>query len=343
MPLFSSIKHITVLYNDVKELYFGEKEDILADEDTVITAKDIYKTFKNEGYQTDLFEVDELTVGKIKNLKTDFLFNLCGGIGSIPDSEHEAAKFIAASGIPHSGASSETILLTNDKIKTKELFNKYKIPTPEFFVFKRNEDVPPRLKKVPFIVKPSNTHCSFGIHNDSVVFSREKLLVKAGEIVQKYKNPALVEKYIDGRELNVAMLGNGKTVKMLPVSEIIFGRSYQKNKWKIVDFDAKWEEESVNYHETQGICPADLPITAVRKIEKLCLLAYEKMCDNPGYCRFDLRLAKDNRVYFLEINVNPDISNGMGASRSARAAGYNYPAFLKKIVEVSCQKFNNEL
>ena len=336
------VKPITVLYKKVKQLYFGEKQDILADEDTVITARDIYKTFKKKGYKASLFEVDEKSVGKIKDLKTDFLFNLCGGIGSIPDSEHEAAKFIETAGIPYSGANSESILLTNNKVKTKELFVKYKIPTARFFKLKKATDEIPKIK-FPLIIKPSNTHCSFGIHGDSVVTSISKLRKKAKQIIDEYKGPALIEEYIDGRELNIAMLGNGKNVKMLPISEIIFGDSYKKSKWKIVDFAAKWEEGSVNYHQTNGVCPADLPAKIVRQIEKLCLLAYEKICDNPGYCRFDLRLSPQNKIYFLEINVNPDISNGMGASRSAKAAGYDYPEFLEKIVEVSCQKFYHEL
>lgn len=333
------IKKITVLYNKVTQLTFGSKEDILADEDTVKTAKNIAKVLKNLGYKVLLFEVNEKTVHELPLLKTDFFFNLCGGIGNIPGSEAEMADILSRLNVPFSGALGFNLKLTTDKVSTKKKFNELKVPTPLYQVFYSGKDKLNKNLHFPLIVKPIAEDCSFGIHNDSVVWSVTKLKTKVEELIERYKEPALVESYINTRELNVTIVGNGKNAVMLPVSEIVFGKSYDDNKKnKIVDFAAKWQENTASYHDTVGVCPSDLPRGIVKKIEIYALRAYKKICGNPGYARMDIRLSEDNEIFFLEINLNPDISDGMGASRSAKAYGWDYPQFLNKIIEVSLAK-----
>lgn len=335
----SAIRNVTVIYNRVTRLFFGYKEDILADDDTVKTAKNIARSLKKAGYKVKLFAVDEKTIERMKKLKTDFFFNLCGGIGSLPDSEHEVPKILNTLKIPYSGAESEALLVTTDKIRTKELFSGLNIPTPAYQVFYHgNEDI--KLHNFPLIVKPSAKDCSLGVFCDSVVTGQTQLRRKVKELISLYQEPVLVEKYIQGRELNLTLLGNGRRVRVLPISEIIFGKSYANNKWRIVDFEAKWEESSANYKDTVGICPAKINSSLQKKIERDAIRAYQKLCDNPGYARFDVRLS-GNHYYFLEINLNPDISDGMGAARSALAGGLNYGEFLKKIISISLTKFKS--
>jgi D-alanine-D-alanine ligase len=337
-----SIKNITVLFNHVTSLTFGTKQDILADEDTVLTAKKIASVLKHSGFKVSLFEVNEKTVQKLPTIKTDFFFNLCGGIGNLPNSEHEVVDILDRINIPYSGASSDKLLLTTNKVITKKYFNKYNIPTPSYQVFKSKDEKLKDGLTFPLIVKPIAEDCSFGIHSDSVVINSKQLRKKVEDVIRTYKEPALVEDYINTRELNVTIVGNGEQAKVLPISEIVFGKSYnQKKKWKIVDFAAKWLEDSVSYHDTVGICPSDLSASIKDRIEKYALKAYKKICGNPGYARFDIRLAEDNKIYFLEINLNPDISDGMGAARSAKAYGWNYPDFLHKIIEVSINRHSS--
>lgn len=334
------VKKVTVLYNKVTNLTFGFKEDILADEDTVKTAKKIAAVLRNIGFKVSLFEVNERSVHELPSLKTDFFFNLCGGIGNIPNSEHEVVKILDRIKIPYSGASSDRLQLTTNKEVTKKYFNEYKIPTPYFQIFNSSNEKIKKNLKFPLIVKPVAEDCSIGIHSDSVVENKTQLYKKVQEVISHYKEPALVEDYINTRELNVTIVGNGKQAKVLPISEIVFGKSYdEKKKRKIVDFSAKWHESSANYRDTVGLCPTDLDEDIVKKIKRYALKAYRKICGDPGYARMDIRLSEDNKIFFLEINLNPDISDGMGAARSAKANGWEYPDFLKKIIEVSTIKF----
>lgn len=335
----SKIKKITVLYNRVTNLSFGQEADILADEDTVKSAKDIAAVLADNGFAVSLFEVNEESVSKLYKIKTDFFFNNCGGIGNTPNTEHRVPEILEKTGVPYSGADGQRLLITTNKVKTKQLFLTNGIPTPRYQVFKTGKEKLKRNLFFPLLVKPIAQDCSLGIHGTSVITNSQSLYEQVKEIIQKYHQPALVEDYINTRELNVTVVGNGKKAKVLPISEIIFGKSYDnKKKWKIVDFAAKWFENSENYRDTIGVCPASLPEKIRKKIETLTLSAYQKICDTAGYARFDIRLSEDNKIYFLEINLNPDISDGMGAARSAKTYGWTYPEFLKQIINVSLTK-----
>ena len=187
----------------------------------------------------------------------------------------------------------------------------------------------------PLIVKPSNQHCSLGINFDSVVENKIQLNKQIKIIEKQFGQKPLVEEYIFGRELNVMILGD----EVLPISEIIFGE-YYKDKPKIVDYEAKWREQSENYKQTVGVCPADLEKSLVVKIEKIALKAFQ-VCGGRDYGRVDMRLSENNEPYVLEVNLNPDIRPDGGAFRSAKTAGYSYPQFLKKIVEIAWKRYGN--
>ena len=329
------IRHITVIYNVVQNLNYGEKEDLLADEDTVSTAREIFTTLKESGFAVDLFELNEKKVGKIFELKTDLIFNLAYGIGSVTKTEAEVVKILEKSQLPFTGAGSRAIILTTDKVATKKKFIDNNIPTPKFQIFVSPEDqLEPQLK-FPLIVKPKGEDCSLGIHNNSVVISKAGLGERLEYLIRTYREPLLVEEYIEGRELNITIIGNNSHAKVLPISEIIFGSSFKiEKKWKIVDFEAKWLKQSDSYKDTPGVCPADLDVIIEQKIKELVLKAYKK-CGCRDYARIDVRLGTDNTPFFLEVNLNPGIGPTDGAIRSAKAAGYDYQSFLKEIVKTA--------
>lgn len=332
------VRHITVIYNVVNELSYGSADDLLADEDTVLTAKTIFQELRNEGFNVELFEVNESSIDELLDLKTDLIFNLCYGIGSIPKTEADVVSVLEKTGIPFTGAESRAIVVTNDKVLTKKVFMENNIPTPAYQIFvSRSERIDPTLS-YPLIVKPKNEDCSLGIQNDSVVINEVELRKKINFLMESYKEPVLVEEYIDGREINVTVLGNKDEIKVLPISEIVFGSSYDNKKWKIVDFDAKWKIESVNYKDTPGVCPANLSSDILKRIQELSVTTY-KACGCRDYARIDLRLSQNGTPFFLEVNLNPGIAPEDGAIRSAKAAGYTYPSFLKEIIRVAIGRY----
>lgn len=194
----------------------------------------------------------------------------------------------------------------------------------------------PKNLTFPLIVKPLAEDCSLGIFGGkAVVLSKRSLFNRINFIHQYYREPALVEQFINTREVNVAVIGNGKDTHALPISEIVFGPYFdQKKLWKIVDFSAKWQEKTKRYKQTVGVCPAKLPKKLTEKIQKAAVLAY-KLLGCRDYARVDIRLCEDGKFYILEINSNPGISNtdDCGLLRSAKAAGMSYEKLIDFIVK----------
>ncbi len=320
---------ITVLFNRVTILAHGRPKDILADDDTVKTARQIFSTLSALGHQVDFFEINEKTVKKLKSHPTDFFFNTAFGIGNVPKSEAEVAALLANSGKPYSGSDEKAIILTTDKITTKGMLLAAGLPVP-----RSHSGV-----NFPLIVKPSCEDCSLGIDNCSIVTNKREL-DKQVKSLEKLYGTALVEEYIDGRELNVTVLGNGKKARTFPVSEIVFGPGF-KNRYKIVNFAAKWQESSRDFKETVGVCPARLNGETRKKIEKMALKAFS-VTGCQDYARVDIRLSKNNQPYILEVNANPAVGPNDGTTRSAAALGLSYPEFLQKIIDVAVNRFQDQ-
>jgi D-alanine-D-alanine ligase len=173
---------------------------------------------------------------------------------------------------------------------------------------------------------------SIGIENSSVVYDLESLRQRVATVLKTYNQPSLVEEYIEGRELNVAIIGNEKPV-ILPISEIDFSK-LPPGYPKIVTYNAKWVEGSVEYSGTVGTCPANLEPNIAQQVREVALKAYLLM-DVRDFARIDIRLSSQGVPYVLEVNPNPDISRDAGFSRSARTAGMTWEDLLEKIIETA--------
>lgn len=330
---------ITVLYNQVSTLPFEDQKAILTESGAKEDAMTIAVALRQAGYRADTMELSVKSVKKLRQKKADLFFNLCDGIGSLPKTEHKVPEILDRLRLPYTGADSSALILTTNKVLTKQVFEQNGVPTPAYALFESAPVKLPDNLSYPLIVKPVAEDCSLGISSHSVVTNLSDLRKEVSRIVTRYHEPALVEKYVRGRELNITVIGNGRDISILPISEIKFGDSYLYDaKPKVVDFNAKWVETSINYKDTKGICPAPLSDRIRQKIEKLAIHAY-LLCGARDYARIDIRLAKDQTPYFLEINVNPDLSPDMGASRSAKAVGMDYKDFIKELVSTAARRY----
>jgi D-alanine-D-alanine ligase len=181
-------------------------------------------------------------------------------------------------------------------------------------------------------VKPLREDASLGIDNDALVKSQADLRRQAEKIHCLHRQPALVEEYVDGRELNVSILGN-RDAEVLPISEIDFS-TLPPGLPRICGYEAKWVEHSPEFGHTVPLCPASLPRKVERKVREVALRAYRLM-DCRDYARVDIRLGRSGTPYVLEINANPDISPDAGMPRSAGVAGYDYTRMIGRIVNLA--------
>lgn len=337
-------RHVTIIYNAPSD----KTPYPLApttDADTVTTPKHIQKALSRQGISTKLLAVDTVAdLKKLRSADTDLIFNCVDDdIGNQAGSAYLVPKLAGESRLPFTGGTAGNILLTTNKAATKQYLLTHGIPTPPFAVIERADylDIAYHLKdKFPLMVKPVANDGSEGINQKSVVTGEKNLKRRVAEILRVYRQPALAEQYIDSREINVAIVEQEGRPKLLPLSEIIFERGYGQ-KYKIVDFEAKWRPRSKQYRHTPAVCPAPVTAALAKKLKLYSRMIW-KYLNLQSYTRIDFRIDDRGNPFVLEVNCNPDISNDpqTGFPRSARAAGYNYDQMVLAIVEAAWRRYS---
>ncbi len=276
--------------------------------------------------------------------KIDVIFNLVEFFHGRPELEMDVASFYELLDIPYTGATPLTLALAQNKPLAKSVLRSYDLPTPRSMTVRRKASVADSLSTFrsrhnlhyPLIVKPACEDGSGGIENESIVSSLKALRARVEYVLEEFRMDALVEEYIEGRELNVAVLGNGSVRRALPISEITF-EDMPEEFYKIVSFQAKWAPLHEAYHRTIPSCPADLPKAKTQEAQDLALRATEAL-GTRDYARVDIRMNKSGEFYILEVNPNPNLSEGTGIARSAEAAGIAFQELLKTIVESALER-----
>jgi D-alanine-D-alanine ligase len=272
--------------------------------------------------------------------KVDVVFNLVEFFHGRPEDEMLAASFYELVEIPYTGAPPITLSICQNKPLAKTVLRSYDLPTPRSITIRTMADFKSRHNlHYPLIVKPACEDGSGGIENASIVSSPEALKARVEYVLSDFKMDALVEEYIEGRELNVAVLGNGENRRALPISEITF-EDMPESLYKIVSFQAKWDTMHEAYHKTIPSCPADLPADKTEEAQQLALRATEAL-GTRDYARVDMRMNANGELFILEINPNPNLSEGTGIARSAEAAGIEFKDLLKEIVECALSRSKN--
>lgn len=277
---------------------------------------------------------------KIAALECDAVFNLCDGTGASGDGNPgvEVVEALESRGLPFTGARAEAYRIGCDKVGMKQRFKQAGVPTPAFQVFRTPADPldPELATRFPLFVKPCDSGGSAGVHLRSVVADEAELRERIAETIATYGD-ALVEEYVDGREITVALMGSGKEVVAFPAIEVRFGGAFPQGRG-IRTFETKWDPTSPLYSAFETVCPAALTPLEVRKVTAVARAAY-RACAGSGYGRVDMRL--DARGPFA-LEVNPNCSLEWSDESladcgmfpiAARAAGFDYPALLRAMVE----------
>lgn len=295
------------------------------------------------GHEVIRVVADESVFQKLLELKdsTDIVFNLAEeGYKQDIHTEPHMAALLEMLGYKFTGSNYLCLANCLDKARAKQLFVVNGLSTPNFIIFNREitEEVKIGTLKFPLIVKPGKSDGSVGIRRNSVVENVEQLVMKVNEVIQTYEQPALVEEFIDGREVNVGIIGN-KRLTVLPMSEIIF--SLKPEERNFLPYEAKWLTRTKYYKGTTPQCPAEIGPVLKAEIEELARKAYNLMGVR-GYGRVDFRIDANNKPYILEVNPNPDISLDAGLARMIKAHGMTYEELIEKIVKMGISKDEQE-
>jgi D-alanine-D-alanine ligase len=298
----------------------------------------VQKALKSLGYSLQTQEAEKklpILVEEIFAAKADLVFNLCEEFFGQTRLEMNIAALLELLDLPFTGSSSFVLGLSQDKGKTKTILAHHHIPTPPYRVWQPGRDDLLTELHFPLIVKPLCEDASLGIDNDAFIQDERSLRKQIQKIYQEYGQSVLVEEFIDGRELNVSILGN-EDPQVLPISEIDFS-SMPPGLPKICGYAAKWEEDSKEFTHTVPRCPAVLSPVIEKKVFQVSLQAYQIM-ECRDYARVDIRLSPDGIPYVLEINANPDISPDAGIVRSAESAGLTFADLIGRIVELALDR-----
>jgi D-alanine-D-alanine ligase len=314
----------------------GEAIDRIAEQGAEREARAVMKALATLGHQPVLVSLgDDITTFalELRHLRPDLVFNLCEAFWGESRKEMHVAALYDLLGLVYTGAAPLSLGLTQDKARTKDLLSRHQLPTPRYCLVKLGEHFP-KVKDLvyPLIVKPRWEDASQGISNESVVENQKELAARIDYVHRTYQQGALVEEFIEGREINAAILGNGPH-DVLPLSEITFHPDLAR---PIVSFEGKWLEQSQQYRMTEPVCPAPLKARNEMLVRDVALRAY-KLLECRDYARVDIRL-RDGVPYILEVNANPDISPDAGLARSAGVAGFSYPQMIERILTIACKR-----
>ncbi len=319
---------ILVLYTEVDAVVKGEAIDLIADQETIRVASEISSGLAGLGYRVATVGVrGDVAQAIAPYSPQDWLvFNLCESLNGDSALEATVPQALEARGFAYTGASPETMTLCLDKAGAKELLAAHGIATPKYAVLAAPDA--PCTVPLPALVKPVAEDASVGITYDSVVRDRAALERQVAYILERYRQPALVEEFISGREFNVAVWGNDPP-QPLPLSEIRY-EGFDDPLQRLLTYESKWVEDSFAYHHTNGVCPAEVDEALGARLVETALAAY-RLASCCGYARVDMR-EQGGVPYVLEVNPNPSLASESGFVRAARVAGYDQAHMAEKIV-----------
>ena len=297
------------------------------------TEYDVITTLRAVGHEVRCLGVlDSLTElrAAITEWKPDVVFNLLEEFNGIVTYDQHVVAFLELMEQPYTGCNPRGLLLSRDKPLCKQLLAYHRIPTAQFAVLRKGIKfrVPPRLR-YPLFVKSATEDASLGISQASVVGDPQQLRDRVAFIHDQVGTDALVEEYIDGREVYVGVLGNERLTR-LPVWELSFG-SLGSNQAGIATRKVKWDRKYQQRHGITRQAAVDLPPPVVASLDRLSRRIYKSL-GLSGYARMDFRVRADGQVFMLEANANPCLAQAEDFSQSALSAGIGYQDLLTRII-----------
>ncbi|MCI0708337.1 MAG: ATP-grasp domain-containing protein [Ignavibacteriae bacterium] len=350
--------HVALVYNvkngntevetneHVREESADDTVEVLAPVKAKLTRDDTYlewdseetiqavKAALEEGHTVTLIEANEDAFQKLSALRPDIVFNIAEGLRGA-SREAQVPAFLEFLGIPYTGSDPVTLGICLDKSRAKEILSHYKIPTAPFVVVSSLEELNSIQAPFPAVVKPLYEGSSKGVLNSSIVRTPEELHREVKRVLEQYDEPALVEKFLSGREFTVALLGNGESVRVLPVVEVRLDK-LPPGANPIYSYEAKWMWDQPDHPINMYDCPANIDAALDARIQEICKQAYTVLRVR-DWCRMDVRLDETGEPNIIELNPLPGIlpnpDDHSCFPMAARKVGINYNQLLNNVLD----------
>ncbi len=268
----------------------------------------------------------------------DLVFNLTESFAGDDTKDMNIAAYLDLLGMPYTGGGPHAHFLAQDKATAKKMFAFHGIKTPYFATSYRGRIEHAHDISFPLIVKPISEDGSIGINADAVVNSIKELMERVEYIQNEFDSPALIEEYIEGREIYSAILGSYEQAQALPLVELDLSR-LPKGTPKIASYDVKFEKDTQAHKLTKSDLVTDLDEDTVSRLQEVGLAAYQavKLRD---YGRIDMRLTPKGEVYVIEANPNPWLSSKHEFAMAAKASGRSYTQLIGEIVDMAMARYD---
>jgi D-alanine-D-alanine ligase len=303
-------------------------------QDNLVQAREIAATLTNMGHRVHAMAVaerlEDTAVALIK-ANPDVVFNLVESLWGSCQWLHLSAALLDRLGIRFTGSRSKALRVTTHKIEAKQVMEKKGLPTPAWVT------LPPAANHIPsssiYIIKSVHEHASFGLDDGSIIDQADptKLMLELRLRGHEYGGDWFAETFVDGREFNISLLAGVDGPNVLPPAEILF-EGYGDDKVRMVDYQAKWDEESFAYHHTPRCFVFPVADAALlNELKRLSLLCWD-IFELRGWARVDFRVDRTGKPWILEINSNPCLAGDAGFMAAAHIAGLSREIVLKHIL-----------
>jgi D-alanine-D-alanine ligase len=266
----------------------------------------------------------------VEEWRPHIAFNLLEEFDGVAVYDQNVVSYLELLRVPYTGCNPRGLMLARDKVLAKKLFSFHRIPFPEFMVAPHGRSVRrPTWLSFPLIVKSVTEEASLGISQASIVEDDGKLKERVAFIHESVGTGALIERYIEGRELYVGVIGNGQ-LQALPVWELKMDKLPEDAR-RIATERVKWSRK---YQDKYGITSENaknLPPGKAEQIQHLAKRVYRAL-GLSGYARIDLRMDSGGSLYVLEANPNPQIARNEDFADSAESADYQYEDLLQELL-----------
>ncbi len=277
-------------------------------------------------------DAPDATLAEIAHAEVDVVVHLVESLRGEARFEAASAWLLEWARIPYTGSGPVAITLALDKSVARAVLAARGVAIPAGFALEQPTDpIGIDLGGKRWIVKPAREDASHGIDAESVVRGDDALRARVAHVVRTYRQPALVEEFVSGREFNVALLGSGDDVDVLPLGEIDYSRLDAAHP-HLLTYAAKWDEESPVYRATPSIGARPMARELEKAIHAAARAAYSAL-GLAGYGRVDLRLDERDTPRVIDVNPNPDLSPDAGFAKAGARAGLSHAQIVRRIVD----------